>query len=69
MCVLIALVVGPLLEETFDRLSKRFLERDINIFGYELFVPGVRITLWLAGSHNAYRRVNRYYFSSVRSKN
>ena len=48
MCVLIALVVGPLLEETFDRLSKRFWERDINIFGYELFVPGVRITLWLA---------------------
>ena len=48
MCVLLALVVGPLLEETFDRLSKRFWERDINIFGYELFVPGVRITLWLA---------------------
>lgn len=48
MCVLIALVVGPLLEETFDRLSKRFWERDINIFGYELFVPGVRLTLWLA---------------------
>ncbi len=48
MCVLLALVVGPLLEETFDRLSKRFWERDINIFGYELFVPGVRLTLWLA---------------------
>ena len=48
MCVLLALVVGPLLEETFDRLSKCFWERDINIFGYELFVPGVRLTLWLA---------------------
>ncbi|CAI8331718.1 MAG: Putative bacilysin exporter BacE [Acidimicrobiales bacterium AG-410-I20] len=48
MCVLIALVVGPLLEETFDRLSKRFWERDINIFGFEVFVPGVRLTLWLA---------------------
>ncbi|MDC0245223.1 MFS transporter [Acidimicrobiaceae bacterium] len=48
MCVLLALVVGPLLEEVFDRLSKRFWERDIDIFGLEVFVPGVRLTLWLA---------------------
>ena len=48
MCVLVALVVGPLLEEVFDRLSKRFWERDIDIFGLEIFVPGVRLTLWLA---------------------
>ncbi len=35
-------------EEVFDRLSKRFWERDVDIFGLEVFVPGVRITLWLA---------------------
>ncbi|MDE0927723.1 MAG: MFS transporter [Acidimicrobiales bacterium] len=48
MCVLIALVVGPLLEELLDRFSKRFWDRHINLFGWEVFVPGVRLTLWLA---------------------
>ncbi len=48
MCVLLALAVGPLLEETFDRLSKRFWDRHIELAGWDLFVPGVRLTLWLA---------------------
>tara|TARA_B100002003_G_scaffold76290_1_gene71310 strand:+ start:53 stop:736 length:684 start_codon:yes stop_codon:yes gene_type:complete len=47
-CVLFALAIGPLLEETLDRFSKRFWERNIEVFGVDLYVPGVRLTLWLA---------------------
>jgi dTMP kinase len=47
-CVLFALAIGPLLEETLDRLSKRFWERHIEVFGMDIYVPGVRLTLWLA---------------------
>jgi len=47
-CVLLALAVGPLLEETLDRLSRHLWERNINVFGFEIYVPGVRLTLWLA---------------------
>jgi dTMP kinase len=47
-CVLFALAIGPLLEETLDRFSKRFWERNVEVFGVDLYVPGVRLTLWLA---------------------
>ena len=49
-CVLFALALGPLLEETLDRLSKRFWERNIEVFGMDIYVPGVRLTLWLASA-------------------
>lgn len=49
-CVLFALALGPLLEETLDRLSKRFWERNIEVFGLDIYVPGVRLTLWLASA-------------------
>ncbi len=49
MCVLLAMMVGPLLREGFDRLSNETVDEHVDVFGVTVFVPGVRITLWLAG--------------------
>ena len=48
-CVLIAFAVGPLLSDLLDRLSHRLVDREISLLGAEVAVPGVRLTLWLAG--------------------
>ncbi|MGQ0617302.1 MAG: MFS transporter [Acidimicrobiia bacterium] len=51
MCLLISFTLGPLLAEVFDRLSNRlFSEATIRFPGGSLYLPGVRITLWLAGA-------------------
>jgi dTMP kinase len=48
-CVLVAFAVGPLLSDLLDRLSKRLVDRQISLAGWDVAVPGVRLTLWLAG--------------------
>jgi dTMP kinase len=50
-CVLIAFAVGPFLSEVLDRLSKSLAgaDREITVVGLSVAVPGVRLTLWLAG--------------------
>ena len=48
-CVLIAFAVGPFLSDLLDKLSNRFVDRRISLGGAEIAVPGVRLTLWLAG--------------------
>ena len=47
-CVLLALVIGPLVEDGLDRLSSLLWDRNIEIAGLEIAIPGVRISLWLA---------------------
>ena len=47
-CVLLALVVGPLMEDLLDRLSSILWDRNVELFGISVDVPGVRLTLWLA---------------------
>jgi dTMP kinase len=47
-CVLLALVVGPLIEDGLDRLSSVLWDRHIELLGFGVDVPGVRLTLWLA---------------------
>jgi len=47
-CVLLALVVGPLMEDLLDRLSSVLWNRHVELFGVGIDVPGVRLTLWLA---------------------
>ena len=49
LCVLIAFAVGPLLSDLLDRLSDRLVDRNLSFLGANLFIPGVRLTLWLAG--------------------
>jgi dTMP kinase len=48
-CVLLAFAVGPLLSDLLDRLSHRLVDRQISLIGFDIGVPGVRLTLWLAG--------------------
>lgn len=48
-CVLLAFAVGPFLSDLLDKLSKSLFDRRIAAGGVEIAVPGVRLTLWLAG--------------------
>ncbi|MDE0668340.1 MAG: MFS transporter [bacterium] len=49
LCVVLALVVGPLLAAAFDRISELLFDRSIHIGSVVVELPGVRLTLWLAG--------------------
>lgn len=46
--VMTAFVVGPVLSEGIDALTESRWDRRVGVFGWEVFVPGVRVTLWLA---------------------
>lgn len=48
-CVLIAFAVGPFLSDLLDKLSNRLVDRQLDVAGFSIAVPGVRLTLWLAG--------------------
>jgi len=48
-CVLLAFAVGPLLSGLLERLSERYLNGEIALGSFDIAVPGVRLTLWLAG--------------------
>jgi dTMP kinase len=49
LCLLIAMTIGPLLTELLDQLSKQWWDRDAELFGLQMALPGVRLTLWFAG--------------------
>lgn len=51
LCVLIAFAIGPLLSDLLDQLSRFLLDERqvVSLLGADVFVPGVRLTLWLAG--------------------
>ena len=52
LCVLLAFAVGPLLSGLLDKPSEALLDDSrFEIGGVSVFVPGVRLTLWLAGDH------------------
>lgn len=49
-CVLLAFAVGPFLSGLLDQVSKAVLsDRVLEIGSGGIFLPGVRLTLWLAG--------------------
>jgi MFS family permease len=48
-CLLLSFAVGPLLAETLERLSKRFVHGHAHFVGLDIELPGVRLALWLAG--------------------
>jgi dTMP kinase len=51
LCLLIAFALGPFLSELLDTVSRRlFTNRTITVLGRDLYVPGERLTLWLAGA-------------------
>lgn len=49
LSLIIAMAVGPFVAATLNGLSEEFFNKELNIFGWEIFIPGVRITLWIAG--------------------
>ena len=50
LCLLIAFALGPFLSEFLDKVSNHlFTDRTVSVLGRHLFVPGERLTLWLAG--------------------
>jgi dTMP kinase len=48
LCVLLAIAVAPVLADLLDGVSDRLLDGRIDV-GIEVSIPGVRLTLWLAG--------------------
>jgi dTMP kinase len=48
-CILIAFAVGPFLADALERLSQKLFDGHISVAGIGISVPGVRLTLWLAG--------------------
>ena len=46
--VMLALLVGPALALFLNGLSDKFFDKDVNILGFDVIIPGVRLTLWLA---------------------
>lgn len=47
LCLLVSLSVGPLLASILDRLSRRWVDSEIELLGATVSLPGVRLTLWL----------------------
>jgi len=50
MCVLLAFAVAPLLSDVLDRTSASLFDRSIELLGVDIALPGVRITMWIAGA-------------------
>ena len=49
LCVLIALAVGGVLADLLDGLSERWWDGFVSVLGARVELPGVRLTMWLAG--------------------
>ncbi|MEM9519546.1 MAG: MFS transporter [Actinomycetota bacterium] len=47
-CVLLALAIAPALSEVLDGVSNSLWDRDISFGDLSIFVPGVRLTMWLS---------------------
>jgi dTMP kinase len=50
MCVLIAMVAGPLLAAILGRLASTLINNRIDVAGKTVELPGVRLALWLAAA-------------------
>lgn len=48
-CLLLAFAIAPFLSSLLDSISHRLVDRDVDLFGVGISVPGTRLTLWLGG--------------------
>ncbi len=48
LSLIIAMAVGPFVAALLNGLSEEFFHKRLDLFGWEVFIPGVRLTLWLA---------------------
>ena len=49
LCVLISLAIGGILADLLDSLSERWWDGFVSVLGARIELPGVRLTMWLAG--------------------
>lgn len=49
LCVLLSFALGPFLAAAMDELSTALFDGEIDVLGVSIGIPGVRLTLWLAG--------------------
>jgi dTMP kinase len=49
LCILLSFALGPFLAALLNEVSVTLFDGQIEVFGLTVAVPGVRITLWLAG--------------------
>lgn len=51
LCLVLAFAVGPFLAELLDEVaSGLFTDSRIDVFGWRVYVPGVRLTMWFAAT-------------------
>lgn len=48
LCLIMALAVGPALAVVLNGLSTEWFDKEVSVAGVAVFIPGVRLTLWLA---------------------
>ena len=48
LSLIIAMSIGPFVAATLNGLSEEIFDKRLSIFGWTVFIPGVRITLWMA---------------------
>lgn len=48
VAVLLIVVAAPAITVLFDRVTELTTDGTVSVFGYELLIPGVRITFWVA---------------------
>ena len=47
-CLLLSFTIGPLLADRLDALSRSWFDQTLDVLGGTVFLPGVRLALWLA---------------------
>jgi dTMP kinase len=50
LCLFLALVVAPLVATALDGISRAAVNRRVHLGGWSIYLPGVRLTLWLGGA-------------------
>jgi dTMP kinase len=48
-CLLLAFAIAPFLSSLLDSASHRLVDRHLDLGGFDISVPGTRLTLWLGG--------------------
>lgn len=49
-CLLLAFTLAPIVARLLDTVSDRLFDRSVSFGGFSVFLPGVRVTLWLGGA-------------------
>lgn len=48
-CLLVSMALAPLLAGALTRVSDRWFSGSVEVLGFDVALPGTRLTLWLGG--------------------